>query len=1261
MASQAFIDALRDAGRKATPVDKKLKGEEKLFSENLSQEEMDKSGIIKRSVLPAISKALDIWGRLGQGSLAVIQETGHKLQELSSMSLSDIKEGVLKKEDYNKHELTDAWLEGFKGKRKTSGREIIEEFFPNFSEKQNENTHFKLFGVDGWDVDANTALGLALDVGLDPTTYIPFGAVTKGAKFLKSTSVDLAIDAGKKINPAATEKTLDVLSKVEDKISKSMNFERIFEKYIGETATYQRARRAIGGSGAAVGKYINKQLRNLGIKSEDASIELYKQSQLLSDNLQDILTDDYAKKLGVKVDDIIKFKDAKKTINYIREIESDGELAKTLGEGKVKELQDAYSTLSSYTEDLKKGTSPEVVRLMMEQAGLKRSSNKIASLEKTLNTGMANMEQSFLVQHADTELKSIKVQKKELGKMLNGDLSVGKKLLNEEISGIKNNLNSLNKKLRDDILNKGEADIGDIKDYFGYLDKKLKSLNKYQLGEIKKVESKTLMSNIASKDIGSQSLRQMKSVINVMISDINKGNTKLTKQLRQDLIGKINSADRFLQKELDTFMVESASNLEKLKASKISIDAVNSDSINLFREGMDDLVKREKDLLGIKSKAKIEFANKMRDFDKIEKLRAKRIHRDLQSIQIGTTNDEVLRDFMKRESALEEKYISQNVPKHLQDAVREVRPYFRQKGQEMFEKGLSGYIPGYFPTAIVSEDIGKVSLAVEKGVSTGRSISKTRELLTEESRQKFAKQKGIEWEQDANVLISQYAQKVEMLLAKDALEKQTIAKFGIKNMADDSFTNAKSREEFIKVKEIISKMYGKEQNGFINKIISNIVVKPMNFMLTAANPRYHVVNAISQPELVSRGAGVMSALNPNNWVDSIRTVVNPNHTLERTVAGKTEKIIGKEFEKKLSERGLTAGGQTSTELGMLGMNRNMVYKRYAKTDPKRWVSEYATFSQNVDDIGRRTSVIGLWKQGKTLDEAIDITEKTMLDYNLTNSPFDKSMNGILGFYTYTRRNVPSAIVDVLNNPRKYSMLGKIVSKMSNHEGLTDDELEHLNIYDRSALQFVGETVNGVRQVWQINSLPTSDAYQAINVISSGDLKGLSGRIKPHILTFLDIIYGSELGTGNDIPNRLPAKYTSSIGKSQILMDALHLKKVSQEKIENGVSVGTEQVLTGPKISIVAIRRIPYWSRQINEISDALSKVDEGKRMEAALGYFMGLNQKKLDPEKNKYFDEMTIKDQRRELLKEKGAKQFKGPVYFPKTEEEKSKKKRRRF
>ena len=126
---------------------------------------------------------------------------------------------------------------------------------------------------------------------------------------------------------------------------------------------------------------------------------------------------------------------------------------------------------------------------------------------------------------------------------------------------------------------------------------------------------------------------------------------------------------------------------------------------------------------------------------------------------------------------------------------------------------------------------------------------------------------------------------------------------------------------------------------------------------------------------------------------------------------------------------------TGFERGLLGKYIN---PKYDPTDVKNfvWYKKGAEVGSLIEGQDRLLNFVACLRNGKTPEEAAELTRKALFDYSDLTA-FEKNvMKRIIPYYTWLRKNAALQLEMILEQPKKYMYISKVVHGI---EGMVDDE------------------------------------------------------------------------------------------------------------------------------------------------------------------------------------------------------------------------------
>ena len=301
----------------------------------------------------------------------------------------------------------------------------------------------------------------------------------------------------------------------------------------------------------------------------------------------------------------------------------------------------------------------------------------------------------------------------------------------------------------------------------------------------------------------------------------------------------------------------------------------------------------------------------------------------------------------------------------------------------------------------------------------------------------------------------------------------------------------------------------------------------MRFILTGANPSFYVRNFAGYPFLAARTAGLKQGFNPVNAIDAV-AVLNGDKNLK----------IGQYTAEQINAAMMDKGVFGSFIKNVLGADEKKMLmalnRKGSKVTSREYIMAMAKKMQSVDDYGRAMATVANLKAGKNLDDSITQAHKAMMDYNMINSPVDKTLQGMLGFYSFTRRNLPASIKEMVERPRNLAFYNQIVEKLAGGRPLNEDEIGLLNTWEKPALMFAKENADGLRQLYYSQgTVPLSEAASFVNDMSTGTFDEqaakVASRASPLVQSFVKLFIGKDPYFQNKEINKVvPPAITDSI-------------------------------------------------------------------------------------------------------------------------------------
>lgn len=1208
-------------------------------------------------------------------------------------------------------DVVDSAIKGLKREERTSLRDVVREAAPDALKFIEDNTKFKVFGVEA---DAASIPLFIGEIAVDPLTYVPFGAPIKLLKGAASKVVDPATKIAKSIIGAElADKIARGSSKVLDEVayhtSKTKYAKRIQARLEKEgllnlsapdaTRSIEDYFRGVNRSGTIAEKKVKSAsfLKQVGkIMNQEQSEVLGGWMFKMNDEAIKLFDGELAKTYGLQAEDLSK-------------VYKVDDLMSKIGISQAPEEKTALLSELNDTLGIFKGAKAKgITEAMVKEKGFRGLVKDLVNLEdeqtkvylKQYFEGKREIKKMAIKEidgQIDSIRKSFKADSRTVSKMFKHDVNN----LGKELKGIDNHLNAFVKgKISDEAIPLIEENLGRIS-------QRLDFLNKYQIAETsavyktiktssKRVSKDDLMKLAenqsvaqATRDKIGQLLRLRSEGSNVPMT-LRRQFVKREKSLLSEIVQDKKAASILKPKAtVDSFFTTSA---EKITNVKKAVNEISSMLGRARFEGADEISKEtalqlqgllkgvKNEMRGyIKSKAfqiskikesadvaqamlgettgkfaqELNALKKSRDslvksvgaeiaqegmskvkLQEFKNVRANQYYKAFKAISGGEASQRIYRSMKGEFDNIFAKGLKE-LPEELREPAAAIRGALDEAAGQLKDLDLlKGENPLYTPRRLLEETIDKVANRMSRpGTST--PFLKGRKFRYYSELKEWAEKNGGQVKTDIQVVLLDYFKNVEMKQAKTILEKNLLARFKANKVVDLP----------PKIQSTLNYFYREGKTNFGNEVTSGLfgvlgnLQNKAKALLTVINPAFHTRNVMGFPLLAATTAGMKAGFNPKNYVDAIALMTGAEGKL---VVKQLGKEVAHDYNAIREAAELSGYFSSSFLRGDIQKSAKTVLGRYSKLNPMHWMGKFFQASAHLEDMGRYGALVANLRSGKPLEEALSAAKKAMFDYNLINSPVDKAMQGIFGFYTFTRKNLPQQVATLFNDPKQYAIISRALNKITNQEELSDEELSLLNNYEKGTFKVFGQVVDGVRNFRSLGFFPAEEAYQTFSGLTHGDfqerMRFVGARVNPVLKSFLDFYYGKDSFYGSELPNSLPSKYDVLPDK---VIDVLGLKRVRQPKYRGGEIVGEENVLTGPKSVIFAIRSLPT-SRFINDMLTAKSTGD-------MVGYLAGMKNKELDVDARKFFRKKAVQKRLNERIKERGGKIFETP-YIPKNQ-----------
>lgn len=1209
---------------------------EKPLRDSLTDEEQE---TITKSVFNKVTDILDFVDNINRLQYFVTGGIKGFTKEYSSgKSLFDIYEKFITSP--NKSEIFNEAKAGLVNKKRSSIEDSIELIYPDQVKKIRSSTNFKLFGIDSLEMDAVDIGSFFGDVILDPLTYVPFGASVKLAKNLSSNFIKSpATKAARKIlGPDNFIKAEQLTSNLYDNLLSKFDLKAFlkrkgdkvysaFSKYVDDIEiSHPKAKNIIEKTFSGLNSSETNQLGEFLLDMRDVGLDIKR--KIIS------------KKINVDVNSFVKIDEQRKLYSQLFKdipLVEKQIIAKDLG---FKYSDDIATNLSS---------------ALFKNRGLKKIVNNFVKQEAKSNLDFSTSKINALIKMNSEALLKANKNISKIRKVLKDEVTLSNKIFRKELFGSVEDFGEILNNIKP-VLNKNKTVmISEVLDSFGRFKNRANKIQSFVMAEI------DLAGKMAKKNTIRDRISGLNEIINRNIIDIEGSFKRALSEgedtLKIDLLKTVSKSFDSIKKSQKEIVniVKIKKDLNLLTKSKLSLD---KEIVDVFSTRVKDLIidrdSAYKTLMSLKTQKR--FLKK--EISNTAKRRAIKLYSDLENTFSALEYSKIINETKNEFDNIFKKSMS-SLPDKLKIAAEDFRKIVDEIGDEALSEGIiSGKSIGYAKRLIQdSDDIKSVLSSATSKSNKGSSSFKKKIKFDKwrDSRDYVENVLGKKFITDAQMMLYSTIDDYNLAKAKHTLQKNLMDEYGVNSVSSIP-------------KEIRNIMDYFFRNGedYISNPAKNFGLKSFRKLsgymkggLTAINLAFYVRNILGYPFFAAKTAGLAHAANPMNYVDSINILSKSNGDKIIKSAGDGFEYTLKELTDFVSSSGYFQGGffkgDIFKDLGKKSKSAGKSLNSYIRN-----VFEWAG---SVEDFGRTAVLISNIRSGKWLSKLENTTKLSkkeylelaakyakdaMFDYNLIWSPFDKAMQGVFGFYTFTRKNLPGEIMRVLDDPKQYAILSKVLNRVSNQDNLSNDEMRFLSNFDKQSFKIFGDLVGGIREMKTLGFTPMEEAYQTITGLTSGDFKDrvsfIAGRINPVARSFLDYWYGIDSFRGEELSNSLPEQY-SQLPDSIVAILGLDRKTVP--KYKNGEIIGSKDILYGSKGKIHLIKSLP--------ISRFLSDALKFKSEKDFMSYVFGIKTKTLDINSQKYFKEKELKKKMIEKAKEKGLKILEIP-YLPDGDQSKYKK-----
>ena len=1122
---------------------------------------------------------------------------------------------------------------GMKLEERKDVRDIAEKIAPESMKWIEDNTHFKVLGID---MDAASVPLFAISIPLDPITWVPIGAPLKLIKVSAGAGLKSAEKLGRFVAPELSEK---IIKKGVDTwygaVAKKLNHRSIWKRKYKDIDgnmvdvvdfwdSFIQSFESAGPKGerlvkeaASIEEKVHFWGKSLKIANEDQSALLSKAFHEASDDSFEAAGALFAKQLGMDVDDFAKFHKVDKVLSLISDTDQ-GVLPK-----------DMMKQVEGLVSEMKGHTAKKITARLLEKRGIKQLSRTLANIEKEGALILAKERQKIgqtifgtAIASRQAEIQSMKgVLRSDTGavfEMLKGDVT---KTINV-VSDLQHDLGQLMKTESSELLESAMVKMKVLQERVSYLNER----------------GADVLTKVQSLRKGPTGLKpnSVDALVRQVQSDFGRLSVGATRGSRSATAAQIRKSLSELKTAVKVYGGSKLSEVRKLGGAVNAGKKLQMDVVRQFDERIVTLGKEFSDLTKLASQEKHMYEIAVKKAGKFADKQASKYNKTISAFATGKTYQKIIGGIKAQNEAIMKKHI-ELLPKELQPAGWKLRSLLDNMRKDLASAKLThGVETLYAPRSISRQFVEQFEKTLPQYRSSAGFL-KHRKYDTYKQFKAHIESSGGKIDNDIFLLTLDHAVQGEMAIARKTLKDSLFTKFG-KDIPKDISESM----------DYLFKQGGSKLNNPASRWVTQTYGKALNavkFMLTAPNLAFQARNVAGFPFLAMTTAGIKAGLNPRNNLDAF--------LIKAGKSGKVGEYTYDAIRQAIENSGYFGASLTR---GNIERSGKMILGRYSWKNPMKWIGEVYKVSVHAEDIGRTGALVANLRSGKPMKEALEAAKKAMFDYNLINSPADKALDGLLGFYTFTRRNFSRQFMTVLEDPKQYAILGRALNKMSNREKLSEEELTHMARYDKEAITMFGEVVDGVREFSALGFFPVEESYKTLNSLTrfkNGDWKEwmsslVTSRMSPVLGTFLDWVYNKDSFRGTELGTSLPATYTSIIPKKAYDLLGLTAKEVN--KYRAGDVVGKETKLYGDPDMIFTIRRIPLWSRQLNDIANLVDAVKEKKLGKGVLRTATGIRGGVIDVPSAKKFAEFKETKELIKSVKKQGGPTVKEFPYIPKDE-----------
>jgi hypothetical protein len=529
----------------------------------------------------------------------------------------------------------------------------------------------------------------------------------------------------------------------------------------------------------------------------------------------------------------------------------------------------------------------------------------------------------------------------------------------------------------------------------------------------------------------------------------------------------------------------------------------------------------------------------------------------------------------------------------------------------------------YLPHRLTQEEIDILKSAGVKPKAVGQPFPKTRNVR--EGLSAMDAEQGGKYIQEANVASLKRGAESAMAIEKERMYSDLskvlddTGKPLVQKAADGSWLVNDA------LKSDIDRVMARMKDPNLVGQAYNKIMDIFRATATILNPGFHFRNWYSNWWNMYLGFG-MEGLSPNRHhftrevFKRLKAGADLDDLADIEWVSKTGRITtGKEFAEQAAKHG-------ALDVGFMGLADEAVLKAGKMKYGPVTVGRKA--GTRVEGHARLTAFLNGWMETGDWGEASNLMKKYLFDYG-DLSPMEKQLRRVVPFWTWTRKNLPLQVENLIKQPGKYAGVGKVSRSM--HEAAGLDETNTPGYFNNLfAAPLPGVKMQGVPQFINPNlpfqdlqklPVPTNplskDSWGQALENTAGDTFGM---VSPFIKAPIERLLNKEAFTGKEIygtdfdkkqGNALINLLADAPGVGPVLQNLLGMEKVNayydpEQKVW-GMSPGWDH----------ALRQIPFLANMGKWTGAATGEVAPGKAPSDLLTTLLGIKLMPYDQETEK--------------------------------------------